>query len=35
MDIEARRRAAVDLLGALVLAMGIFVPVLLWWVGIL
>ena len=34
-SIEARRKAAMDVLGALLFAMWIFLPVYLWFVGFL
>ena len=33
--LEARRRAAMDVLGAIALAMGVFLPVALYWTGVL
>ena len=35
MSIEDRRKSAMDLLGALFLAMSIFLPVFLWWIGVI
>lgn len=33
--LEARRRAAMDVLGAVALAMGVVLPVALYWTGVL
>lgn len=33
--LEARRRAAMDFLGAIALAMGVVLPVALYWTGVL
>lgn len=33
--VESRRAAAMDVLGAVLLAMSVFLPVCLWWTGVL
>jgi hypothetical protein len=35
MSTEDRRKGAMDLLGALFLAMCVFLPVFLWWIGVI
>ena len=35
MRTEDRRKGAMDLLGALFLAMCVFLPVFLWWIGVI